>query len=130
LDITAPLRTINDINSAFDKIANSDADLVCSGYIAERNPYFNMVELDENGYAHLCKKPKENVLSRQSAPLVYSLNSSIYIFRREFLLNTPYAYNGKVLVYEMPDYAIDIDRPIDFDFIEFILKEGRFKFDY
>jgi hypothetical protein len=30
----------------------------------------------------------------------------------------------------MPDITIDIDRQIDFDFIEYILEKGMFKFDY
>ena len=130
LDITAPLRTVKDINSAFNKLLNSDADLIASAYKAERNPYFNMVELDKNGYAHLCKRFDKIIVSRQQAPEVFSLNASIYIFKRDFLINTNYIYSGKTIIYEMPDYAIDIDKEIDFDFIEFLLKEGKFKFDF
>ena len=130
LDVTSPLRTAKDIDNAFNKLANSDADLICSCYRAERNPYFNMMELDEIGYAHLCKKPIENIVARQQAPQVYSLNASIYIYRRDFLVSTDYSYSGKTLLYEMSEHSIDIDRQIDFDFVEYLLKEEKFKFDY
>ncbi len=30
----------------------------------------------------------------------------------------------------MPNFTIDIDNPIDFEFIEFLLEKGWFKFDY
>ena len=130
LDVTSPLRTAKDIDNAFTKLANSDADLICSCYRAERNPYFNMMELDEIGYAHLCKKPIENIVTRQQAPQVYSLNASIYIYRRDFLVSTDYSYSGKTLLYEMSEHSIDIDRQIDFDFVEYLVKEEKFKFDY
>ena len=130
LDVTAPLRTVKNIDEAFNKILNSDADLLCSAYIADRNPYFNMVELDEKGYAHICIKTKKPIVARQQAPKVYALNASIYILRRAFLMKTSYIYGGKTIIYEMSDTAVDIDLQIDFDFIEFLLKEGKFKFDF
>lgn len=130
LDPTAPLRTVEDIKSAFNKLLNSDATLIYSVYKADKNPYFNMVELDKNGYAHLSKMPEKNITSRQKAPIVYSMNASIYIYRRNFLIETKSILNGKNIIYEMSDLSIDIDRQIDFNFIEFILKNGMFKFDY
>lgn len=130
LDVTSPLRTVKDVDNAFNKLINSDADLICSCYKAERNPYFNMMEVDEKGYAHLSKKPKENIHARQLAPPVYSLNASIYIYRRDFLVSTDFPYSGKTILYEMSDYSVDIDRQIDFAFVEYLIKEEKFKFDY
>jgi len=87
-----------------------------------------MVELDENGYAHLCKE--SNIVRRQDAKLVFELNASIYIYNRDFLLDTNALHSDKTIIYEMPSIAsIDIDGELDFVFVEFLLKNGVFKFD-
>ncbi|MHA1438589.1 MAG: acylneuraminate cytidylyltransferase family protein [Promethearchaeota archaeon] len=130
LDPTSPLRTVKDIDKAFNKFINSDADLLFSVYKSHKNPYFNMVELDENGYAKICKESTKYIKSRQQAPIVYSVNGSIYIYKRDFLIETSNILSGKVIIYEMTDLSIDIDREIDFDVIEYILKKRLFKFDY
>jgi len=130
LDPTSPLRLVKDIDNGFEKLKKFDADIIFSVYKADKNPYFNMIELDENNYAHLCKTPKEYVTSRQQSPKVYSLNASIYILKRDFLIQTSNILSGKCIIYEMSDFSIDIDREIDFEFIEFILNKGLFKFDF
>ena len=128
LDPTAPLRKLKFLNEAFDRFVNSDANNLYSVNRARKNPYFNMVELDENGYAHLCKK--SNVVRRQDAKTVYELNASIYIYNRDFLLKKNTLHSDKTIIYEMPDIAsIDIDSELDFMFVEFLLKNGVFKFD-
>lgn len=130
LDPTSPLRKVNDIDNAFNKFIASDADLLFSVYKAHKNPYFNMVELVDSNYATLCKKTEGIINSRQRAPAVYSLNASIYIMNWDFILNTTDFLSGKNIIYEMNDISIDIDREIDFQFVNFILKEGFFNFDY
>ena len=50
-------------------ISNTDAFNLFSVSSAGRNPYFNMVEENEEGFYGLCKKG--NFLSRQSAPKVF-----------------------------------------------------------
>ncbi|MFX0025167.1 MAG: cytidylyltransferase domain-containing protein [Candidatus Hermodarchaeota archaeon] len=130
LDPTSPLRLVKDIENAIKILNEKRADLILSVYKAHKNPYFNMIELNNEGYAQICKKSESNLVSRQQAPQVYSVNASIYIYRRDYLANISNLLEGKVGIYEMPDYSIDIDRPIDFDFIEFIVRKGVFKFDY
>ena len=130
LDPTSPLRTINNINDAFQKLINSTADILLSVYKAHKNPYFNMLELNEKGYAHLSKKFDKILIARQQAPIVYSANASIYVYRRDYLMNTKEVLSDKTIIYEMSDISIDIDKEIDLEFIEFIIKKGLFKFDY
>ncbi|MFX0017195.1 MAG: cytidylyltransferase domain-containing protein [Promethearchaeota archaeon] len=130
LDPTSPLRLVKDIDNAFKKLIDTKADLILSVYKAHKNPYFNMIELDDKGYAQICKKSEVNLISRQQAPQVYAVNASIYIYRRDYLVNISNLLEGKVGIYVMPDFSIDIDRLIDFDFIEFVVKRGVFKFDY
>lgn len=128
LDPTAPLRNQKFLEESFKKFLASGANNLYSVCKARKNPYFNMVELDENGYAHLCKK--SSVACRQEAKAVYELNASIYIYNRDFLLNTNSLHSDKTVIYEMPDVAsVDIDSELDFQFVEFLLKNGVFKFD-
>ncbi len=131
LDPTSPLRTVKDLESAFRKLIEKEGDLIFSVYKSQKNPYFNMVELNEQGHATLSKKLNKTIVARQQAPIVYSMNASIYIYKREALINHEYLFsNNKIIIHEMPDFTIDIDREIDFNFIELILKKGLFKFDY
>jgi len=127
LDPTAPLRKISDLDNALNKFLNSDADVLYSVCRARKSPYFNMVELDENGYAHLSKPLKNKIARRQDSPEVYDMNASIYIFNRDFLLTADSIHSGKAIVYVMDDIsAFDIDREVDFQFIEFLLEKGVF----
>ena len=129
LDISSPLRNLSDLETAFDLIRNDDNALnLFSVNPASRNPYFNMVEIQENGYYGLIKKG--NFLTRQSAPKVYDLNASFYFFRREFFKqDQPETINDRSLVYEMPHICFDLDQSIDFDFMEYILNNNKLGFE-
>jgi len=86
LDVTSPLRTIADVEKAFDLILQKpEAKTLFSVNNAARNPYFNMVEENTKGFYSLVKiNPDGTVLSRQLAPKVYDLNASFYWMRRSF----------------------------------------------
>ena len=86
LDLTCPLRTFEDLQTAFNIIDNdSNALTLFSVNPAARNPYFNMVEDKGTGYYDLIKKSSDgSVMSRQKAPAVYDLNASFYWYRRSF----------------------------------------------
>ncbi len=87
-----------------------------------------MIEIDKRGYAHLCKNG--TIVRRQDAPIVYELNASIYLYNRDYLLNTKTILSNKTIIYEMHETSsVDIDREIDFLYVEFLIKNGVFKFD-
>jgi len=130
LDPTAPIRTVNDLDQALEKFIKTKAQVLYSVTVAKKNPYFNMVELDENGNAHLSKILKSEYFRRQDAPVVYSINGSIYVFDRDFLIDAKSLHCEKEKIYIMDDIAsVDVDREIDFQFIEFLLESGHFQFD-
>jgi CMP-N-acetylneuraminic acid synthetase len=58
LDITSPLRLNKDINSAFKKFLNNNADILFSVCEAKKNPYFNMIGLDKNKIKLIKKNSK------------------------------------------------------------------------
>jgi N-acylneuraminate cytidylyltransferase/CMP-N,N'-diacetyllegionaminic acid synthase len=123
LDATAPLRTVQDIEDCFQAVQGTNAHNAYTVTEAEKNPYFNMVELDDDGYAHLSKDPGEDVVRRQDAPAVYEMNASIYVYERSYLVEATSHHGDRTRVSEMPrERSIDIDEPIDLAFVEFLLE--------
>jgi len=128
LDVTSPLRNVDDLEAAFEIFAaDKNALNLFSVNTAARNPYFNMVEQQPNGYYGLVKRG--TFLTRQSAPPVYELNASFYFYRRSFFEQDDLStISSRSLVYVMPHTCFDLDHPIDFDFMEFLLKSGKLDF--
>lgn len=125
LDATAPLRLVSDLDNALKIFLSSDAKTLISVTRARKNPYFNMVEIDEMGFAKLSKIPDRPVYSRQKAPKVYELNASIYIFRVPDIYELDSAISEKTVIYEMPpERSVDIDSELDWLFVEFLVERG------
>lgn len=129
MDVTSPLRTIEDLEEAFAIMnANPDAVSLFSVSEAGRSPYFNQVEKKENGYYNKVKDAG-TILTRQSAPKVYDLNASFYIYRRKFF---DLGYKGAItecsLIYLMKHICFDLDHPIDFEFLSFLLANNKLDF--
>ncbi len=123
LDATSPLRSVADIAKAVEHCVTNKLDIVYSVNEARKNPYFNMVELDAQGYPHLCKQLPSSVLSRQTAPKVYELNASIYVYERSFLLEAQTVFSEKAGIYVMERSAIDIDEEDDLVYLEYVMKQ-------
>ena len=81
LDISSPLRNVLDIKDAFKKFLNFKNANLFSVYESKKNPYFNMIEI-KNNKINLLKKNTKIFSSRQSSPKVFSLNASIYIWKK------------------------------------------------
>ncbi len=128
LDVTSPLRTVQDLKDAFAIIRSDEQALnLFSVNPAARNPYFNMVEQSEDGYYRLVKKG--SFLTRQSAPKVYELNASFYFYRRAFFeQESKPTIGARSLVYIMPHTCFDLDHPIDFEFMEFLVSNNKLGF--
>lgn len=131
LDVSSPLRTLKDIENAFAIIEKKDEALTLfSVNKAHKNPYFNMVEVNKTGFYQISKNATTTTLARQSAPEVYELNASFYIYRRTFFDS---AWKGvitdKSMIYEMDHICFDLDTPIDFEFMDFLLSRRKLEFD-
>lgn len=129
LDVTSPLRTLEDLLSAFDLIHNDvNALNLFSVNPAARNPYFNMVEKKGNGYYQLVAN-RGNVTTRQSAPDVYDLNASFYFYKRTFFTQEyKTVFTESSLIYIMPHICFDLDHVIDFEFLEYLLINNKLDF--
>lgn len=130
LDVTSPLRTVEDLqNAVFELFENKDAVNSFSVSPANRNPYFNMVEEGDDGFYGLCKKGQ--FLTRQSAPKVYDMNASFYVFKPSFFdLNVKTVITDKTIVYEVPHLCFDLDHLIDFEFMSYLIENKRVGFSF
>lgn len=131
LDVTSPLRTLNDLEEAFDLLSKNDvAYNIFSVNKAARNPYFNMVQENENGFYSLVKTNiDESVMTRQSAPKVFDMNASFYWYRRNFFdANLKSAVTNKSLIYKMNHICFDLDHPIDFLFMDYLIENNKLDF--
>lgn len=132
LDVTSPLRTQADIEQAFELIIqNHQALTLFSVNKAARNPYFNMVESNGSGFFSLVKKNADGtVMSRQSAPEVFDLNASFYWYKRAFFeLDLKSPITDRSLIYVMDHICFDLDHPIDFDFLEYLITNNKLGLD-
>jgi len=129
LDISSPLRNLDDLLIGFEKILNDPHALnLFSVSAANRNPYFNMVEQKEDGYYSLVKEG--NFLTRQTAPAIFDLNASFYFYRRVFFdQETPKTISNRSLIHVMNHICFDLDHPIDFDFMEFLINKNKLGFE-
>jgi len=128
LDATAPLRNVEDIKNSFEQFLKNDNDNLITAMPSRRSPYFNLIEVDKNGKVSLSKPLKSRVLRRQDAPKTYDMNASIYIWKRDALLNNNTIFLNKTGLYVMPEErSIDIDTELDYKFVEFLMKENYAK---
>lgn len=126
LDPTAPARTTGDLDHCLKIYKHSRPNTLFSVVPARKNPYFNMVEMNVHGRPVLCKRLSKQIKRRQDAPVVYDANASIYFYDRDYLLKTknPSVINRRCMIYVMKEEsAFDIDREMDFKFLEFLSKE-------
>jgi len=128
LDVSAPMRTLEDLKAAFEIfIENDETENLYSVSEANKNPYFNMVEENESGYFTL-SKAREQVLSRQKAPKVYEMNASFYFYKREFYDKEKLYLFDKSKVFAMNHLSFDLDHMNDFDYLEFLLTNNKLTF--
>jgi len=125
LDVTSPLRKIDDIKNAYIKFRKYNSNNLISVYEAGKNPYFNQIEFKKNKY-DLVKKIKANPIRRQDSPKVYNMNASIYIWKRDFLLKSKTIFNNKTSIYIMPkSRSIDIDNKFDLQIVKYLMKKKK-----
>ena len=123
LDITSPLRTVQDVRNAIErKEQRPEVDVVYSVTHARRNPYFNMVK-EEDGF--FCKALPSNFTTRQEAPAFYDMNASIYAYSPKALREKEQTifFNNNCDAIVMFDTGIlDIDSEEDYYLMQVIAK--------
>jgi len=126
LPVTAPLRSIKDVNACIDLFEEGEVDSVITVSEANRSPYFNMIVNDDNGLSLLAITPKSQIIRRQDAPEVYDMTTVAYVADVGFVKNHNGIFNGKVKSVVIPKQrAIDIDDLLDFKIAECLSNQQK-----
>jgi len=126
LDATSPLRAVFDIIESVKLLETRQVSNIITGAPARRSPYFNLVELDSEGFVKLSKKTGSQIVRRQDAPKCFDMNASIYVWKRPALFNGSSVFNNDTLLFEMPEErSVDIDSELDFKIVELLMSERR-----
>jgi N,N'-diacetyl-8-epilegionaminate cytidylyltransferase len=121
---TAPLRAVGDVEACLETFADGDADAVITVTPARRNPYFNMVTVDERGAAELVIRPDRPIERRQAGPAIYDMTTVAYVADPAFVLRAEGLFAGRVrAVVVPPERAIDIDTELDLRIAESLMAE-------
>ena len=121
LDCTSPLREVDDISRAIAQFVSSRADAVFSVCEARKNPYFNMLEV-EDGCQRICKPLPQPIVRRQDAPRVLEHVASIYVLSPAYLRRGTGLLSGCTQGYDIGQgKSFDIDSDVDFDLVAFLL---------
>ena len=122
LQPTSPFRTFTHVKESISKF-QSGMDILVSVKETKANPYYLLMEEDENGWLQHSKKA--NFVRRQDTPTVYELNGAIYVINVESLKNGPINSFKKIGKYVMDEvHSIDIDSPLDWIIAETFLEKG------
>lgn len=125
LDCTVPYRLLSDITGAFALIESRNVSSLISGTAARKIPYFNLVELTEEGFVRISKSAQPPLVRRQDAPDCFDMNASIHIWQRSTLFSSDDRLHPDTILFEMPfERSIDIDTELEFELNEFLMKRA------
>ena len=122
LQCTSPLRKVQHIDEAIEKLINLKVESLVSVCEVEHSPYW-MKKIVDGKMKDFIETDKNNLYRRQNLPTVYRLNGAIYIAKTETLLRLNNWYTKDTIPYIMDKISsVDIDDEIDFILSEFLLK--------
>ena len=126
LDCTSPLRDVYDISACIAKYRNRikfGTDGIFTICSARKNPYFNLLEVDNYGALKICKKLSSNIIRRQDAPNVYEHVASIYVLSPSYIRKASYLLDGHLEGYDIgSEKSLDIDSDFDFLLVEYLMQ--------
>ena len=126
LDVSAPLKQSSDIKKCINIIKKEKTfrNLVTLSP-SRKNPYFNMVEIDNKGKLKLVKS-KKKITARQQAPKVYDVNAGIYAWNRLGIKKNKHIINKNTLFHiTSHNTSIDIDTIDDFKLVKYFQKKMK-----
>lgn len=127
LDVTAPLRIAEDILGAVKLCEDTGAANVLTAAPARKNPYFNLIERAADGSVALSKSlPGPRIERRQDSPECFDCNAAVYVWRRNTFMEKPDVFYPDTRLYVMPpERSHDIDTPLDFEFVDFLMSQEQ-----
>ena len=124
LDATSPLRIIDDIHKSIEMLENSlDTNNLITGTPSRRSPYFNLVELNQQGFVQRSKNLDNPIFRRQDSPKCFDMNASIYLWKRKAFYQAKTVITDETRLFVMPEErSIDIDSELDFEIVKLLMK--------
>ena len=123
-DCTVPFIRNSDIESSIKLLKKKKCDAVYGVYVQHFNPYFNMMEMDSNGFLKFSKKMKNRPHRRQDAPKVYQLNG-YFVYNVNRFLKFKNQYPPKGLPWEIPpETGLMIDTELEFKTVEMMIEKN------
>lgn len=124
-DCTVPFIRNKDIKGTIKLLTQKKCNGVFAVYRQHLNPYFNMVETNQQGFLQLSKKKINPITRRQDAPVVYQMNGLFAIYVDK-LLKYKTHLGPKILPYEIPpETGLMIDTEMEFKFAELLMKINK-----
>lgn len=122
---TSPLRSHEDIDNCVSLLLNSEADAVVTGTDAHRNPYFNMVKLQADGFVETVIKDG-TIVRRQDAPELFDLTTVAFCAEANHIESSESLYSGRVALCKVPtERSLDIDNEWDLRLANLIWKDAQ-----
>lgn len=120
LQVTSPLRTVEDIDNAIRYCIDQGAPVCASVCLVQHSPYWMHTVTRGNRLRPLIKQQRI-IDRRQDLPEVYMENGAVCIARTEYLLQHSGFITQDTLAYIMPrDRSLDIDEEVDFVYCELL----------
>ncbi|MGB4114924.1 MAG: acylneuraminate cytidylyltransferase family protein [Polaromonas sp.] len=121
LPATSPLRAPEDVDAALARFHSHPCDVLFGISPAHRNPYLNMVTIDECGLIKIAVSGSAAV-RRQDVPEMYDVTTCVYVGDAAYLQSCTRLMQGRVgYVIIPPERALDIDTPYDIYLAELLL---------
>jgi N-acylneuraminate cytidylyltransferase/CMP-N,N'-diacetyllegionaminic acid synthase len=128
-DCTVPFLRNKDVAGSIRLLKRKNCNAVFGVYRQHLNPYFNIMELDSNGFLKLVKNKGKRSSSRQTAPIVYQLNG-LFVYNTKKFLEYRHDLLLNALPYEIPiETGFMIDTEFEFKLAEIIIQKKIIKLD-
>lgn len=125
LQVTSPLRTIEDIDGAIKYCMKNEYESCVSVTEAENSPYWMYYINEKERLQPILQIEDENSYQRQKLPKVYQLNGAIYMASVNFLQRQGEFIGDDTVGYVMPhERSYDIDTIVDFEMVEWLVKRS------
>ena len=119
-DCTVPFIRDEDVSKSLSKLRKKKSDAVFGVYRQHHNPYFNMMEINSQGYLQISKKVGTRPVARQKSPIVYQL-SGLWVLDTKQFLKYQSIMVPKILPFEIPvETGFMIDTELEFKIAEFL----------
>jgi N,N'-diacetyl-8-epilegionaminate cytidylyltransferase len=119
---TAPLREVRDLERCLEASMEPNTDVVLTVAPSHRNPWFNMVTVDDDGLARLVMEPPERIHRRQDAPATWDVGTVAFVVDPTYVMAATSLYDGVVRAVTVPvERSVDVDTETDLALAEVLL---------